>query len=130
MLSFSYRTQSLILCAWILVVIFLFRFVPDRQIAATFAGVGFVLWPSLFLMSEFAKYPRIAKLHTIILAVFLLFCAVPILLLRVMNWGVPFDQLGILGISGNFIHKTSNYIYIVMLLSAIYQYFRSKSGTK
>lgn len=122
----GYRTQIIILSVWILVVMLLFRLMPDRQVAATLAGIGFVLWPVLFLVSEYLRRPALNTSHIIVLGVFLLFCALPILLLRVLNWGVPFDQLSFMGIPGPVIHKASNYIYILMLVSAIYHYVRTR----
>lgn len=122
----GYRTQVIILSIWILVVVLLFRLMPDRQVAATLAGIGFVFWPVLFLVSEYLRRPALNTSHIIVLSVFLLFSAMPIFLLRVLNWGVPFDQLSFMGIPGSVIHKVSNYIYILMLVSAIYHYVRAR----
>lgn len=128
MLKFGYREQTVVLLVWIVVVMLLFRLVSDRQIAATLAGVGFVIWPILFLSYEYSRYPNVSKTHIVVVLLFLLLCAFPILFLRVLNWGTPFDQLSFVGVPGPMIHKVSNYIYILMLVSAAYQYFRAKRG--
>ena len=52
MFLISYRSQAIILVLWILIVIALFRFIPDKQIAATVAGIGFIIWPLLFYFAE------------------------------------------------------------------------------
>lgn len=50
------------------------------------------------------------------LLVFLVFSAVPVFLMRVLNWDMEFDAIRVAGISGAEMHKASNYVFIIMML--------------
>lgn len=125
MYKISYLTQIILLFVWIIVVMLLFRLISDRQIAATIAGAGFILLPILFLISELKNAKH--GWHLFTLSFFLVTSALPIFGLRVLNWGVEFDSLNIMGVQASFIHKISSYIYILILISAIYYFYREKS---
>lgn len=128
----SYRNQCTILILWIFVVLGLFRFISDRQIAAFFTGAGFIFFPIWFLYSEIINQK--SKIHIFVLCMFLLCSALPIFLLRITNWGANFAGLnielslgyGLLKISAVQLHKYSNYLYILMLGSAIYNLVKEK----
>lgn len=123
--NISYKTQSFILIVWILVVMALFRFISDRQVAASIAGLGFIVLPTLFLYSEFRSYKRI--LHIFVLGIFLIAAAMPIFLLRVLNWGSDFSSLDLFGIPATGLHKASNYLYLLMLCSAVYHFLQYRN---
>lgn len=118
----SYRNQIIVLGLWIVIVIVLFKLIQDRRAAAFSAGIGFVLWPSVFLISELLN--RKSKLHVFMLTIFLLFSALPIFLLRVLNWDTSFSDLKLFGFPAAELHKYSNFLYVLMLMSAIYHYLK------
>lgn len=120
MLNIKYRNQVILLVGWILIVIVLFRLVTDKQMASLFAGAGFIILPILFLLSEFKG--RRSKVHIATLAFFLVFSALPIFLLRIFNWGTEFNSIYFLGFSAEFLHRTSNIIYLIVLSSATYHW--------
>jgi hypothetical protein len=124
MFSINYRNQIVILVLWIIAVMALFKFIPDKQVASVVAGMGFVLFPILFLVSELKGSKQVT--HILVLSVFLVFSALPIFFLRIFNWGSDFGSLEILGVSGNSLHKASSYLYMVMLLSSIYHFVKLK----
>lgn len=123
-----YRFEFFIMAIWIVAVILFFKLIPSKQIASLFTGVGFVLIPSAFIFVEFKKASK-AISHLVVLTIFLLFSALPIFLGRIFYWGQDFNDLSILGIPLGLIHKYSNGLYLVMMLSALYQiYFGKEKG--
>lgn len=114
----SYKKQIGLLVLWVIAVIFIFKIISDKQMAALLAGIGFLLLPSLFLYFEFKNEKN--KIHVAALLLFLFCSAIPIFLLRIFNWGVDFKSLNLLGIPAGALHLSSNFLYILVIISAIY----------
>jgi hypothetical protein len=112
----TYRNLFFLLVAWIVVVILLFMFVPVLKVASVIAGAGFIFIPCLLLFSEFTKSPK-NKVVIFWSVVFLLFAALPIFLLRVLNWETDFKDLTLFGITGNQLHRTSNFLYAMVMVA-------------
>lgn len=93
-----------------------FKVIPEKQVAALVAGLLFLV-SSLGILLVELKQPDFKKRFTFwgTLA-FVVLSALPILGLRVLNWGVPFDQLSVLGIPGPELHKFSNYMFFIMVV--------------
>lgn len=108
----------------ILMVMALFKIITDRQVAATGAGLLFVLMPLgvVFFLNRH-KVPTGLLWYFFLVQFWGLF-AVPIFLLRIMNWGVSFDQLSILGIPGPVLHQWSSKSYIMMMVGTCLQAWR------
>lgn len=124
-MQLEYRKQFIILLVWIFAVMALFRLISDKQIAATIAGVGFLLWPTLFLATEL-KRSVANRVHVGLLLVFLICSALPVFFLRVLNWGVDFSTLSFVGVPAPTIHKVSNYTYMMMVASALYFWLQGR----
>ncbi|MGZ3690514.1 MAG: hypothetical protein ACXVAX_03360 [Pseudobdellovibrio sp.] len=122
MKSLSYLKQIVILVAWVFVVIALFTFIKDKQVAGATAGVGFILIPTWFLFSE-VKRTHWNLFQVISLLAFLLLSGLPIFLLRITNWGVDFKDLSLFGLSANFLHQSSNVLYLVMVVTTCFCYY-------
>lgn len=99
----------------ILAVLVIFRVIAERQIAATVAGVLFVLLPLVLMVLEYRRAQLQEMLWFVALLQFWTVFAVPILGMRLLNWGVPFDQLSFAGIPGPVLHQFSSKSYIVMM---------------
>ena len=127
-MKISYKIQVTALVVWIIAVILIFKFVADRQVAGLIAGIGFLILPSLFLAAEMAGAK--SKLHIATIVIFLAGSALPIFLMRILNWGAEFSALDFFGLSAEFLHRTSNFLYLAMLGSAIYNWRRSKLAEK
>lgn len=110
---------------WIVVVTLLFKFIPSKQVASVIAGFGFVLWPALFLIFELRQSAK-DKFYMIVLGAFLFANALPIFLLRILNWGTDFSELSLLGIPAPRFHSSSNFMYLVMMLTSAWLYFKNK----
>lgn len=100
----------------IFLVMMIFRFIPDRQIAATVAGVLFVGLPVIMMALEYRRARFAESYWYLAVLQFWVLFALPILGLRLMNWGVPFDQLSVFGVPGPLLHQISSKSYIVMMI--------------
>lgn len=99
----------------ILMVMALFRGIGDRQIAATLAGTLFVILPVVMMAWEYRRAGLQEMLWFVVVLQFWTLFAVPILGMRLLNWGIPFEQLSFLGIAGPVLHQWSSKSYTVMM---------------
>jgi len=115
-------SETIVLLVWIVVVGLIFRFIADRQIAGLLAGTGFVIIP-IWLMYKQLNLPNsyVKGIKLGVVAFFLLFNALPIIGLRLFNWGLDFNTLNLFGIvTGRQIHQVSSWIYLAMVLCYIF----------
>jgi hypothetical protein len=124
----QYKFQLICFIVWIFVVILLFKFISERQVAAAIAGSGFIILPTFCLMQELRTRRNRVYLGTLI--IFLVFSALPIFLLRIFNWGVDFNTLSLFGVEAQTMHKYSNYLYMLMVLACGYQFYLVKRSYK
>ena len=99
----------------ILAVLVIFRLIPERQLAATAAGILFVLLPLVLMILEYRRAELQEMLWFVAVLQFWTVFALPILGMRLANWGVPFEQLSVFGIPGPVLHQFSSKSYIVMM---------------
>ena len=120
--------QFLILAIWVQVVILIFKLIEDRQLAALIAGAGFILWPLVFLIHELINKDKASRsaLHTVGCLQFLLLFAAPLFLLRILNWGVSFNELNLLGVPATQLHRFSNVSYLIMTLAVVYSSYQER----
>ncbi len=109
----------------IVVVMFLFKLIEDRQVAATIAGVLFVGLPIVMMAFEYRRAGTEEIVWYVGVLQFWTLFALPILGLRVFNWGVPFDQLSFIGIPGPVLHQWSSKSYMAMMLVTAWAWWRS-----
>lgn len=98
------------------IVLVIFKMIADRQIAATAAGVLFVGLPLVMIIKEFSRAQFENKIWYFAVLQFWLFFALPILSIRLLNWGVAFDQLSFFGVPGPLLHQWSSKSYMLMML--------------
>jgi uncharacterized membrane protein YjdF len=103
--------QALVIVA----VIAIFAMISDRQVAATVAGVLFVAMPLGLMAWEHQRAQFEEKTWFAGMLQFWVIFALPILGIRLTNWGVPFDQLSFWGIPGPLLHSWSSKSYMVMM---------------
>lgn len=97
-------------------VLLAFQFIPVKEKAALIAGTLFLLSTAFIIFYEL-KFPGAMKRATFWGALLFLFAgAIPIFALRVMNWGIPFDQLSLLGIPAQKLHEFSNYLFLILVV--------------
>lgn len=108
----------------IVAVMGIFRFIEDRQIAATVAGFLFVLVPLVLMALEYRRAGLREKLWFAGVLQFWVLFALPILGVRLLNWGVPFEQLSVLGVPGPVLHQFSSKSYMVMMVITVWCRFK------
>ncbi|MFN3697102.1 MAG: hypothetical protein ACK4VO_06625 [Pseudobdellovibrio sp.] len=117
------RMEIMILTVWIVVVVLLFKVIPDKQLAGLIAGVGFCLIPTYLMLKILRQlkresYKTVNIIRVTAIVIFIISAALPVLGLRVFNWGIDFNSLELLGIvTGRQLHMWSNYAYLIMMIS-------------
>ena len=113
----------------IVAVMVIFRVIPDRQIAATVAGFLFVTMPVGLMFWEYKQSEVQETIWFVTMLQFWTIFALPILGLRLFNWGVPFENLSFLGLPGPALHYWSSKSYMVMMaVTAIRWWKLSRKG--
>lgn len=111
-----YRNYLSLEALVILSVILSFRIIPDKKTASIVTSFLFIA-SSAGIMYWETRYPGFKKRASFWGALgFLLFSALPVFLMRVLNWDMPFEEIQFLGISGAEMHKISNYVFILMMV--------------
>lgn len=96
----------------------IFRFTQDpaqRPTAGLVAGGLFLASTLVVLILEW----RAARAWTgtmIGAMVFLVGSVLPVLILRLVSWGVPFDEAELFGVTGAFLHRSSNLVFLLFLV--------------
>lgn len=121
MKNFSYVMKAAVLILWIPVVLFLFRFVGNRQTAAFVAGIGFIVLPTVILIHEIVACKLRSRIAILSCFQFLIFFAWPIFLLRIFNWETEFNDILFLGASPAILHQYSSWSYLLMVLAVVFE---------
>lgn len=112
-----YRQYLSIEAGVIILVLASFKFIPDRQIAAVIASFLFLV-STLGIIYWEKKYEGFhKKVSFYALMAFLVLSIIPVMTLRFMNWGIPFENLSMGGIPGTELHKFSNYLFIGLMIA-------------
>ncbi|MNK06267.1 hypothetical protein D3C87_241600 [compost metagenome] len=104
----------------IALVMVIFRTIDDRKIAATVAGALFVGLPLGLMIYEKMTAGFAEKIWYAGTLQFWVLFALPILGLRIFNWGTEFSELTFLGIPGPFLHQWSSKSYMVWMLITLF----------
>jgi hypothetical protein len=134
--------------AWMLIVPILFKSIPDRKLAASLAGAGFVLIPLIFLwtvylikMSSTSEAVHLNKKHlglsitnwSVFLTMqFWILFAIPIFFSRVIYWDEDFQSFQFFGLfSAELWHRLSSKSYLIMVIGmGLFEYFSRKTNGK
>lgn len=125
----THRLQFFILALWIPAVMIIFKLINDRAWASIVAGIGFIFWPALFLILEIYSKNLKSKLHIVGCLQFLILSAIPIFLLRILNWGINFNELSLFGVSAVMFHQFSNISYLIMTIAIAYSSHEDQKNT-
>ncbi|MBX2996585.1 MAG: hypothetical protein KF681_17315 [Bdellovibrionaceae bacterium] len=112
---FRYRFFLGLELAVVVAVIMIFKFIEDRTVAGTVAGMTFLISTTLVMVVEWLQARRL----TWTLAggaIFMALSVLPILIIRSANWGLPFEEAEFMGIRGAWLHKISNYVFLLFLV--------------
>lgn len=121
---FVYLNIQVVIIALVMVI---FKFIVDRQVAATVAGSLFVVLPVVLMGFEYKRAQLKHFYWFLSVMQFWTLFALPIMGIRLLNWGVPFDQLSFLGIAGPFLHHWSSKSYMVMMAVTAWVAWKGRS---
>lgn len=122
--NISYRNQFIISLVWIFIVAAVFSTVSNIYVAAIVSSCGFLLIPSLFLVSELQE-EEINSLHISILSLFVFICALPVFYLRVSNWAVDFTTLKVFNIfPAQEYYNLTKFFYVGIVASALFSWIK------
>lgn len=96
-----------------------FKLIADRQIAALFAGSGFILLGVGISWFSFKSKARFQLVSFWAALIFLGSIAVPMMIVRLWSWGTPFELVSIFGIPGPKFHGLSNTIYMLLVAATV-----------
>ena len=96
-------------------VILIFRIIENRGIAGSLAGALF-LFSTLAILGLEWKQTRHWTWTMVGGVVFLVFSVLPILVVRALTHGTPFDQAEVMGLKGRWLHQISNYVFLIFLV--------------
>jgi len=100
----------------IFLVLICFQVIPDKKAASIVASFLFLSSSSLILYWE-TKFPDFKKRPSFWgTLIFLVASVLPIFILRLLYWELPFDQIQLGPITGAEMHKASNYLFMMMML--------------
>ena len=112
----------------VIAVMLIFKLISNHQVAATLAGCLFVGIPVWLMVQEYRRAGfEVFGWYVGVLQFWTLF-ALPILGLRIFNWGVPFEQLSFLGIAGPLLHSISSKSYLVMMGVTAWFWFKTSNN--
>ena len=100
----------------ILLVLLCFKIMPDKRMASVITSMLFILSSAGILFWEI-RYPQFIKRPTFWGNVIFLLCsALPIFLIRLAFWEMPFEEIQVLGVTGAQMHQASSYVFFLMLI--------------
>jgi hypothetical protein len=108
----------------ILIVSVVFKLITERLIAATVAGSIFVILGA-WIVGSALRYRSIRKTPTFVLGCAHLFViALPLLIIRLMNYSSAFENIKIWGLPGPVFHQLSTAVYFVMMIATAFDWWR------
>lgn len=104
----------------------LFRTIGDPRLAGVIAGVDF-LFVGFFIIWRCWKWSKKWTSGTFWLAlVHVWLVSLPILGARLYNWEKPMKEIEILGVGADHFHRTSEVIYLLLILATLVDLVRSR----
>lgn len=118
------------LCIQILSIVWaivLFKLLPDRVLAGFVAGAGFV-FVGAYMIIKLRQYSNKTKMFSYWGAyVHLFIFTLPMILFRVLNTGVDFNQVRILLWTGTEFHRGSEIVFTILIAATLVDFFRFKN---
>jgi hypothetical protein len=119
------RIYWLVEALWVVAVILIFRSIEERKTAAMIASAGFIFIPLSVLIVEKIGGERVRALIWIGHLQFLIFFAIPIVILNFFSQGlgeIPFP------ITAQDFHKFSNWSYFLMIICTLVEQRRARTN--
>lgn len=108
-------------------VIFIFKFIEPRQIAALLASFTFISF-GVFGLFKITKWPAFKwDILFWLFCIHLLVISLPTLFVRLLNWSSDFATLHIFGIPAPIFHKLSERFAMIMMVVVLIKIYRLRS---
>jgi hypothetical protein len=105
----------------------IFRVLEPKVIAAMWAGGVFVLLGLVLLLLGIIN-PLFRKTVTFPVALVHLFAtSLPMLILRIIHYGEPFENVTIFGLQGPQFHHVSEVVYLVLLVATAFDRIKERA---
>jgi hypothetical protein len=98
----------------------------DRQIAGLIGGVFFILLGAFLYLRLFRSGNFVRTITFWWLQIYFFLTVLPVFVIRVMNWGRPFNELTILGVSATTYHHLAEGVYLGLMLATIIDLIRAR----
>jgi hypothetical protein len=122
-----YLIYILFLIATIPAVMLLFKMIEPKKLASLFAASLFISASLVIIWGELKN--KTLKTPSLIAAIgFLILFSAPMLIVRILNYDQDFSSLTIGPLTAPEFHKYSNYGFMMLLLTTVVDYFRSKKS--
>ncbi len=125
MLRRKFLTFLFLEIATSLLVILIFRYSPNRQIAGVVAGSLFISIGAFILYSLRLKSLRFKTFTFPAALVHLFATALPLLIVRILNWGTPHADLFVWGLPAPTFHKLAEKIFMILMLCTVFDFLRT-----
>tara|TARA_B110001454_G_scaffold106457_1_gene100186 strand:- start:20143 stop:20550 length:408 start_codon:yes stop_codon:yes gene_type:complete len=106
-------------------VIFIFKSIEPKQLASLFAAGLFITCSLLPIWGEIKNKTKTSFVFYAAIGFLVLF-SLPMITVRILNYGTDFSQLYVGPLTGPEFHKYSNYGFIILLCSSIVDFIQSK----
>ncbi len=106
-------------------VILLFKSIEPKKLASLFAATLFISCSFLIFWGEY-KYNFLRSFSFWAAVFFLVVFSGPMLMVRLLYYGIDFSEIQIWGFSGPDFHKYSNYGFWVLLVAPLLDYLKTK----
>lgn len=120
-----YLIYTLYFLVTIPAVILLFKFIEPKQLASLFAASMFITCSMLPIWGELKNKTKTSFVFISSIGFLFLF-SLPMIIVRVANYGTDFSQLHVGPLSGPEFHKYSNYGFMILLASAVIDFILIK----
>ena len=125
-----YSKYLLLQASLLPIIILIFKFIEDRKTAALLAGSLFILICVGTFWWEGRERKFQAKFFWVGGLQFFILFAVPIFLLRLTHWDLPFGEIAVGPIRAADLHMLSNKSYMLWMLTTVFESYRSVLRTK
>lgn len=106
--------------------IIMFKVIPYKQLAGILGGVMFLIvifslvkhFHNMLYTKSFAVYALLGHLFLFV---------IPMLVLRIGFWNVPFEEVNFMGVQASMLHSLSEKFYVIVLWTTIYDCMKIKS---
>lgn len=113
--------------AVICLVLLIFRFIEPRILAGAIAGSVFVVLGLYIFVSGIRRAEARKSLSFIVGSIHLFVVALPLMITRLLNSSLVFEDVRVLGLPGPVFHQVSSYIYLALIIATLIDIFRAKA---